>query len=451
MDYLEEEKPSPSEIRQFLLKILGSSGFAAARTQSSLLKTVTECAINTASMNEAELGLAVFENYNSDSHVVRATATIVRKKLRAYYSTEGQNDLIQLELPEGPLYAVRARYNPHSYTLIRYERAAKLFSRCTYRSAEAAKCLLAMVVHGDDNEVPQKDRFGPAYLLYAECHLVMFVTGQIFPDPDLGHPNEETSRFHLDECIKKLHEAYEIDPNSAHIPLLWGALFLLLGQVDSSTDFFDSACIQDFSMVSHSLWYALHLWLAKQQTNEAIGIAEDLIRLSPQNSAARYLATLMAYSKKDYVLAHRFLNDMISEDAVEDYTSVLHGLLALAEGEYWKADAYFGILPSHFLSGCRTLNSHLEGKIEEANNRLASMRVPESASSLDLSIAHIAFGRTDEALRHFGNALREYSVAAVWSSALPVFDLFPKVSRERVITDYLNERFSPDEDAPSSH
>src|SRR5262245_60704920 len=98
---------SASEILGQTQRILASRHFRSAKSLERFLRHVVEKKLNGQenSLKEYSIGLEVFQrgvNYDPKSDaVVRVQATLLRKKLAAYYAEEGLNDPIILDLPKG--------------------------------------------------------------------------------------------------------------------------------------------------------------------------------------------------------------------------------------------------------------------------------------------------------------------------------------------------------------
>jgi hypothetical protein len=98
---------SASDILGQTERILASRHFRSAKSLERFLRHVVEKKLNGEenSLKEYSIGLEVFHrgvNYDPKSDaVVRVQATLLRKKLAAYYAEEGLNDPILLDLPKG--------------------------------------------------------------------------------------------------------------------------------------------------------------------------------------------------------------------------------------------------------------------------------------------------------------------------------------------------------------
>ena len=99
---------SEASIREALKKTLSSRLFATALRQSRFLQYTVEQTLQgkgTTRLKQYLLATEVFDRKDSfDPHVdpiVRVEASRIRAKLKAYYETEGQEDLILIEFPRG--------------------------------------------------------------------------------------------------------------------------------------------------------------------------------------------------------------------------------------------------------------------------------------------------------------------------------------------------------------
>ena len=116
-----EQMPStipPEEVRQSLEKILGSRHFVNAHKKKKFLRLICDFYFEGRAheLNEHILGYDVFgrdSSYNpSDDPIVRVFAHEIRKKLEAYYTNEGTNDPVRLEIPAGSYQPVFTRHTP---------------------------------------------------------------------------------------------------------------------------------------------------------------------------------------------------------------------------------------------------------------------------------------------------------------------------------------------------
>ncbi|MFT4926224.1 MAG: tetratricopeptide (TPR) repeat protein [Phenylobacterium sp.] len=94
------------QIRTELGKVLSSKSFVKSQRLSDFLSFVVECALtgNTATLKGYTIGIEVYGRPPSfdpqTDTVVRVGALRLRKKLQAYYDTEGQDVSIQIKLPD---------------------------------------------------------------------------------------------------------------------------------------------------------------------------------------------------------------------------------------------------------------------------------------------------------------------------------------------------------------
>ena len=98
---------SHDDVCQQLERILASEGFARAERMSRFLRFIVEQTLlgRGGKLKEYLIGVEVFDRRESfdprTDPVVRGEARRLRVKLKEYYDTEGQNDLLRVLLPKG--------------------------------------------------------------------------------------------------------------------------------------------------------------------------------------------------------------------------------------------------------------------------------------------------------------------------------------------------------------
>src|SRR6516164_1078552 len=98
---------SEDRIREELERVLSSHEFRASKRSQEFLRYVTENTLSGRAemLKERTIGIEVFgrsASYEpSDDATVRVKAGEVRKRLGIYYSGEGAQDPIRIELPSG--------------------------------------------------------------------------------------------------------------------------------------------------------------------------------------------------------------------------------------------------------------------------------------------------------------------------------------------------------------
>src|ERR1044072_1758180 len=108
----------PHEVQEVLETIFKSKHFVNAHKKKKFLRLICDfyLAGRAQELNEHILGYDVFgrdKNYNpSDDPIVRVFAYEIRKKLEIYYSHEGANDAIRLDIPAGSYQPVFSRHLP---------------------------------------------------------------------------------------------------------------------------------------------------------------------------------------------------------------------------------------------------------------------------------------------------------------------------------------------------
>src|SRR5581483_9621015 len=106
---------SPEEVRQALERLLWSKYFVNAHKKQKFLRLICDYYLEgrAQDLNEHLLGYDVFgrdNSYNpSNDPIVRVFAHEIRKKLEAYYASEGAPDPVRLEIPAGSYQPVFTR------------------------------------------------------------------------------------------------------------------------------------------------------------------------------------------------------------------------------------------------------------------------------------------------------------------------------------------------------
>lgn len=109
---------APDEVHQTLESLLGSKHFVNAHKKQKFLRLICDYYLEGRAheLNEHILGYDVFgrdNTYNpSNDPIVRVFAHEIRKKLEAYYTSEGATDPVRLEIPAGSYQPVFIRHLP---------------------------------------------------------------------------------------------------------------------------------------------------------------------------------------------------------------------------------------------------------------------------------------------------------------------------------------------------
>ncbi|HWP42259.1 MAG TPA: hypothetical protein VNO14_03415 [Blastocatellia bacterium] len=157
--HLAEQPPSPipaDEVRQALERLLNSRYFVNAHKKKKFLRLICDFYLEGRAheLNEHILGYDVFgrdSSYNpSDDPIVRVFAHEIRKKLEAYYTNEGANDPVRLEIPAGSYQPVftRQKVEPAPAEALPEAEAAppRRLSPAKLAAAIAVACLAIAVV-----------------------------------------------------------------------------------------------------------------------------------------------------------------------------------------------------------------------------------------------------------------------------------------------------------------
>ncbi|MFQ5915855.1 MAG: tetratricopeptide repeat protein [Nitrospinota bacterium] len=123
-----EGAPSPEDVRAQVEKILLHPEFAASERIQDFLRFIVEETLGgrAEGLKGYTIGVEVFgrdESFDPQiDTIVRVEAGRLRRKLQLYYSEEGQNDLIHIEVPKGsyvPLWRVRPPSESETATAVK--------------------------------------------------------------------------------------------------------------------------------------------------------------------------------------------------------------------------------------------------------------------------------------------------------------------------------------------
>jgi hypothetical protein len=161
-----EQAPStiePDDVRQALESILRSKHFVNSPKKKKFLCLICDFYLEgrAQELNEHMLGYDVFgrgNSYNpSDDPIVRVFAHEIRKKLEAYYGTEGANDPVRLDIPAGSYQPVFSRHLPEPTVQVaedvlpvqpetEVEAAPRRFSPAKLAAGFAVLCLTIAII-----------------------------------------------------------------------------------------------------------------------------------------------------------------------------------------------------------------------------------------------------------------------------------------------------------------
>src|SRR2546423_1889157 len=131
--FMAEQPPIPighDDVQEVLDSIFKSKHFVNAHKKKKFLRLICDFYLEgrAQELNEHILGYDVFgrdKSYNpSDDPIVRVFAYEIRKKLEVYYSHEGINDPIRLDIPAGSYQPVFTRHLQESASELAQEEHA---------------------------------------------------------------------------------------------------------------------------------------------------------------------------------------------------------------------------------------------------------------------------------------------------------------------------------------
>src|SRR5581483_11079018 len=129
--------PNERQVRKQLQRMLESKLFKAQPSRAMLLEYLVEKTLAHAELSENTIGYDLFPNFEADvSNDVRVTAKNLRTSLADYYTSEGIEDLVSIDLPKGPKYLPVFGFNRHSALSQEYRRGVEMLSQLRLAQAE---------------------------------------------------------------------------------------------------------------------------------------------------------------------------------------------------------------------------------------------------------------------------------------------------------------------------
>jgi hypothetical protein len=432
-----------------LERILASRFFKTADVQSRILRYVVQKHLAGESIKGADIKSEIPGHYDVDSHKERANASIIRKKIRDYYETEGKDNLVRLELPPGPSYRPSASYHEKAAVLRRYRQALDLMRKGSRDSLANAVEVFELI----EEECPA---FLPVYVSHAECRLLLSIARTLF---DI--PNARDIRVDAGAALNYLGGLpAETGDRLARVHLIAGAAHLLKGDITAAESEFELALKQDHRDTSGSLWYAAFLLLARNDYGAAYEVARVRLAAQPESFAARVAASVFLYCGRDYVRAANCIADIYEREGGELYEPLIIGLANLAAGRGGVALKAFSVASEMSGKEWDWLNANYElrgqepdrlpgfiilalvstGNLQEASRLLATLRRQKTVKDFDLMAAHMAVGSMGRALIWYWRCAAAGNVVAYWLELLPCFDALTRHPRFRELKEDIRER-----------
>jgi hypothetical protein len=430
-----KEIPTANEVRTQLNRMLASPYFNDAETQSNLLRFVVESALAEKPISEFDLKIALGGVFDVDSHKERASAHVVRLKIKKYYDNEGANDLVEIYLPPGPSYKPDIFYRFQSEAIAIYRRSLMWMRAATRGSLFEADSEIRKVRNLEPN-------FVPAYLADAEIALLRIVVEQTLSlvkgyRASLHHARWPASR------------ALEIEPKSCKANILIAAECFLDFQWADAEERFAEARRIDERETDSSMWYATFLMMGGEQS-KGLHIAKSLAEQYPESFWINLILSLFYYVLRDFDTALKTMFEDHASEEREVFYQLLYGLIWMAKGHFelalmtfrkvsqvgykeWEMADFFKRvdLPEYF--EIKDIKSELylglvvlalvgAGKQELAAKKMAVLKRHYPKDAMQSAIGYMATGNKPRALASLRRARRDGDVFVNGLHLLPLFD-----------------------------
>jgi tetratricopeptide (TPR) repeat protein len=440
---IEKSLPLRLEIEKQLERLLASETFSTSPTPARLLSTLVTWEKKDGEITEHKLGVKVCGKpkdwISLNDSVVRQNAVNLRKLLHKYYSREGKDDLVVIEVPRRQGYTPRYRYNPLTRSIRLCQRATEIFER-TFPSLVPT---VTTVVRGNlQQSISLNESYAPAYAKLGEIRLFYAICDQqaLFP------PREEVQE--AGNCAQK---CLSLDPKNWLGHIVQAAVHCCRFEWEKAEAAFQAALNIDRDKTHSHFFYLCYL--------AAIGRAEDAVSCSYRRIGSRWEDEL-AYLPRILLLyiQRRF------EEAYDDFVKTSRVLDWLLDGtgfnyqcgwelvfcNYWltemllscimlgrenpaiaaryarsggkasRASAFVGV---NVLAYCLTAERGDKDSAERAAVTFHDMELDhEFFSPINFALAYIGLGRDQDAIRELGKACEENHPLMIWLHLWPPFD-----------------------------
>jgi hypothetical protein len=452
MDTSAENIPRDAEVLSQLDRMLASPHFKTSATQSKVFRFVVEKALAKEDIKETHIFSEIDEGLATRSHKARANASLVRRKIKAYYENEGKDDLVRIDFPPGPAYKPEFFYNIEAEAVRAYERALAYQKRLSTWALSEAEYLLGIAIR-------LAPEYAPSHAALAETFLLRLILDNIIrrepgahgwtararesaraavrlaPESCLGHivlgmvwlSNRKWNPAELE-----FSAAMEIDPENTKASLWYGAFLMTIGRIDEGLQIAKSKATDDPGSFQIRLVYALFLYVTRSY-EEAMNVLNEVDGVELGHPLQLFLGALidMATGRSGKTMPRR-LRDL-STQMEERFAAPVTSLRFRSDIDV--PDAWFDEESPYDSSdrfpGLEILSLAQAGLAEEAKEKMAALRKQKSLKSLQLALGYMATGNEGRALASLRRACGEGDIFMNWLHLLPLFDPLRKHPRFR--------------------
>jgi tetratricopeptide (TPR) repeat protein len=424
-------RPSNYEIERQLDRILKSEKFTRSPALSQFLRFAVESDLRDRKISEAIIAREVFgREPDDDQHFVRVNASHLRDALAEYY--ESASDLIRITGPEGRGYRPTFSYNPQSEAELAYRVGLQVFEKGFYGNHVVDSSGLELLLEDEPGHAQANAAVGLARIYFALYGRGRFTTGQkrIASARELA---EESIRLNPRLCM-------------AHIAL--GAVCCCQFKWSEAKSSFDTALKLDRAHTSAHPVYLVFL-AAIGKSGNAFKLAEARFSEEPSALASTMLAMLCLIERADFVTFHYlcWAHDLDASFWPADIVHYLflvsfyEQLIDLAKNDprrEFASDGWKHIFPGLYILLRRIKDN--ESSDAEYQRLIRGWRMwglkdpevaqtfelengePSSASAWELALAHLAYGKHDEAIKALEQAMDDNHPFTIWLHLWPFLD-----------------------------
>jgi len=448
--------PTETEVKLALERLCLSSEFMGSPVQRSLLEYVVGYSLVGEDRTGKDIAVVIFPGSDPDSSNVKANISFVRDKLRTYYSNDGKQEPVRIDLPIGRTYKASFSYQYKLEALQLYERGTALLGADSHASRLQTIKYFDLAIEADRTlsaaylarlqvticdvllqQATAMDRLGPGFSYFGPLDGELEAL-EANPSSWFAWCLHGTSRL-MGRKIEKARLAFEkaLSFNPEQTSLNIGYIFYLLftGRKEEAlrlSELWDESCVDERLITARALFFYLAgEWRAAvKRLPAATASAREIISVN-------LLLQGLSYLERDRADASHwriFLASQPWNPYELDYDTHYQSKSSLFEIQmltnwgdegFWKK---YG-LPELFsgfniLALVNVATSHASERAE-AMELFTQIENEMSTSWFQLAIASMAVGRHEEAFRCLRGAIEVGDIFALH------FDKWPFLSKLR--------------------
>ncbi len=432
--------PEPQAIREALEGILRSRLFVRAGRVAWILRRIVDLSLAGKAAEISEKTLAADLSHDSKAmpdaatSVIRTTILRLRKRLEAYYVSEGREETVRIAVPTGsyvPQFSLLDDLaRSHSVPVPLLPRlsenvdARKLYleGRLYLQRESGTEIRGALGYFRRAFELDPS--FAPALAGMADCHFLLALMGIV------------SGQEALREAAPLLDEAVRLDPECGDAWASMGVVQGMLGwRWKQAERFFERALELSPGLTAVLVKYSSFNLLLRHRFDEARSVIQEALERQPNSPRASLHYVIAAYCREDYAGARE--HGLRTLEIVPRFEP-MHlwlGRTCCALGEYEQALVHFRLASrmeySRYLQGYEGYCYARQGNEAEARrvlNDLLHWSEPVPVPDYIFATLHLGLGEMDRCLDYMEAAVES---RCPWTPLLLSVDpLFKEVRRE---------------------